>query len=72
MPSYRVFFSGSVLIDAPNAAQAAKQAKKYRMIGSAIEASRPSRKDRDVMICERGEIHLKMGVPCRVCRHNGS
>jgi len=62
---YKVPFTGFFIIDAPNVAQAAKQAKKYRVIGRALVASRGLH-DRDATVCERGDVTLKIGVPTRL------
>jgi hypothetical protein len=64
MSRYVVHFTGTVVIDAENAAQAAKQAKKYRVIGRAIGAEWG--KGRDPVMFERGDVTLKMGLPMRV------
>jgi hypothetical protein len=67
---YVVYFTGCVHIEAENVAQAAKHAKKYRMIGRAVGAGR-STKDRDPIRYERGEVTLKMGQPLRVVTVGG-
>lgn len=64
MARYVVPFTGCVYIDAENAAQAAKHAKKYRVIGQAVGSYR-STKDRDPIRYERGAATLKMGLPMR-------
>ena len=64
MPRYIVPFSGHVVIEAENVAQAARHAAKYKMIGRAAGAHR-SIHERDVTLYERGEVILNMGKPCR-------
>lgn len=65
MSRYVVHFTGCVYIEAENAAQAEKQAKKYRMIGQATGAMR-SKKDRDPIRYSLGAAAWKMGLPMKV------